>query len=60
MKKIITVIAAVFALTTANAIGHSNSRCCKDIYEAIEKLLENKTITIKEAQELWKKHRDHQ
>tara|TARA_S200002703_G_scaffold78513_2_gene67592 strand:+ start:1396 stop:1575 length:180 start_codon:yes stop_codon:yes gene_type:complete len=58
MKKIITVIAVVFALTSVNATEPS-SRCCKDIYEAIEKLLENKTITIKQAQELWIKHKTH-
>jgi hypothetical protein len=58
MKKIIAVIAVVTALTTVNAAEHS-SRCCRDIYEAIERLLENKTITVKQAQELWKKHKNH-
>lgn len=58
MKKLITVIAVVSVLTIANAAEHS-SRCCKDIYEAIEKLVENKVITITQAQELWTKHKTH-
>ena len=58
MKKLTTAIVVVIAIKIVSATGLS-SECCQHTYQAIEMLLKNKTITIKEAQKLWIKHRDH-
>lgn len=58
MKKLLVMTCLVTINAMASPASHDLTNCCKKAYKTIKDKLDTKQITIKEAQELWKKHQN--